>query len=160
MDALLAYDSQTGTLTRKVWRGNTAKAGSVAGYPNSDGHLQVRVHGKKYLAHRLAWLLHTGSWPSKQIDHINGQKDDNRIDNLRECSNAENQQNAGKRSDNTSGVQGVGWHKQAGKWRARIKVNGKQINLGLFHTLAEAAAARAAAKQQYHTFQPTERTVK
>lgn len=157
---LLAYDPKTGVLTWKVARGrfgNAIKAGSVAGTVGGHGYFQVRVHGKRYYAHRLAWLMYTGSWPSKHLDHINGQKTDNRIENLRECSDAQNQQNRGKQANNTSGVQGVCWHKQAKKWHARIEVDGKRINLGLFDTVDEAAQARAAAKAQYHKFQPIDR---
>lgn len=153
---LLAYDPECGLLTWKVSRG-TVKAGSVAGSPNGKGYLQVALHGKDYLAHRLAWLLHTGSWPSQHLDHINGQKTDNRMDNLRECSNAQNQQNRGKPSNNTSGVQGVCWHKRDKKWQAQIAVDGKRINLGYFETIEEAVAARAEAKAHYHTFQQEDR---
>ncbi|WBK39668.1 hypothetical protein [Xanthomonas phage L522] len=109
VDQLLAYDPATGELRWKVARGrhgNACKAGSVAGSVNSRGYIQVGVHGRLYQAHRLAWLLHHGAWPSQQIDHIDRDRTNNRIDNLRECSNSENQQNVGKRSDNKSGVQG------------------------------------------------------
>ncbi|AAP58717.1 49L [Xanthomonas phage Xp10] len=157
VDQLLAYDPETGLLRWKLSRQGPAKAGSVAGTPHIQGYLQVRVHGKDYRAHRLAWLLHTGSWPSQHLDHISGQRDDNRFSNLRECNKSENGQNRGMSSNNTSGVQGVCWHKQTKKWRARIMVQGKHISLGYFTTIEEAAAARAAAKQQYHTFQPVER---
>lgn len=158
VDALLAYDPETGVLRWKVSRRGTAKAGGVAGCLDSgEGYLRVRVHGKRYQAHRLAWLLSTGSWPSQQLDHINGQKTDNRIANLRECSNAQNMQNQGKSSRNSSGVQGVSWDKRDKKWRSYICVNGTQIHIGLFETLEAAATARAEAKQQYHKFQPVER---
>lgn len=156
VDRMLSYDPATGALTWKVSRGN-AKASSVAGTDDGQGYLRVRVQGKKYFAHRLAWLLHTGAWPSQQLDHIDGSRTNNRISNLRECSNAENHQNRGKRSDNSSGVQGVCWHKAAKKWMARIKVDGKQIHIGYFDTIEEATAARTAAKAQYHQFNPTDR---
>ncbi|WQZ00671.1 HNH homing endonuclease [Xanthomonas phage NP1] len=157
VDQLLAYDPATGVLTWKVAKAKRIKVGDVAGSPESGGYLQVRVHGKKYLAHRLAWLLSTCSWPSKHLDHINGVRDDNRFSNLRECSPAENHQNRGKRSDNSSGIPGVGWRKEKKKWQAYIKLNGKQIFLGYFDTIEEAAAARAAAKARHHTFQKFDR---
>ncbi|WBK39666.1 hypothetical protein [Xanthomonas phage L522] len=156
VDKLLSYDPETGLLTWKINRSNV-KAGSVAGSLSHYRYLDVRLHSKLYKAHRLAWLLHTGAWPTDHIDHIDGCRTNNRISNLRECSNAENRQNQKRRSDNTSGVPGVGWHKQAGKWAARIRVNGKTISLGLFDSIEEAAAARAAAKAQYHPFQPIDR---
>ncbi|BAE72736.1 HNH endonuclease family protein [Xanthomonas phage OP1] len=158
VDQLLAYDPETGELRWKMSTNRRIKAGSGAGCVGGNGYLQVKVHGKMYQAHRLAWLLHTGKWPSQQLDHIDGCKTNNRISNLRECSNAENQQNRGKSSNNTSGVPGVYWHKEAKKWRARIMLDGKQISLGLFNTLEEAAAAREAAKAQHHPFQPTDRS--
>ncbi|KOR44999.1 Fis family transcriptional regulator [Xanthomonas oryzae] len=154
---LLSYDSETGQLTWKVAKARRIAVGDVAGCPASGGYLQVRVHGKQYLAHRLAWLLSTGNWPSQHLDHIDGCKTNNKIDNLRECSNAENHQNKGKYKNNTSGVPGVFWDKHAKKWKARIRVQGKLIHLGYFDTLEEAAQARAAAKARYHTFQPTDR---
>ncbi|WP_230078744.1 HNH endonuclease [Xanthomonas oryzae] len=154
---LLSYDSETGQLTWKVAKARRVKVGSVAGSPHSGGYLQVRVHGKQYLAHRLAWLLSTGNWPSQHLDHIDGCKTNNKIDNLRECSNAENHQNRGNNKNNTSGVTGVFWDKHAKKWKAQIKVDGKTIYLGLFNTLEEAAQARAAAKEKYHTFNPVDR---
>ncbi|ABV26559.1 HNH endonuclease [Xanthomonas phage Xop411] len=156
VDQLLAYDPATGELRWKVSRG-TAKAGSVTGCTDSKGYLRVKLHGKLYYAHRLAWLLHTGSWPSKHLDHKNGQKYDNRIENLRECDNLENHQNQKKRSDNISGVTGVSWNKQNSKWQSRICFAGKEIFLGLFTTIEEASAARAAAKQKYHKFQQFDR---
>ncbi|AAP58725.1 57R [Xanthomonas phage Xp10] len=157
VDQLLSYDADTGLLIWKVSRKGTKGIGSVAGCVNGDGYLQVKVHGKLYQAHRLAWFLSKGTWPSQQLDHINGIKTDNRIVNLRECTDAENKQNRGKSSNNTSGVPGVGWHKQRKKWRAQIKVNGKNIHLGWFDTIEEAAAARAAAKEKYHQFNPVDR---
>ncbi|WBK39696.1 HNH endonuclease [Xanthomonas phage L522] len=140
----------------KVDRAPHVNAGSIAGSTNNRGYLQVQVYGKLYKSHRLAWLLHTGKWPSQHIDHINGRKTDNRIENLRECTHAENHQNRGKNKNNTTGVLGVCLEKN-GKWRARICVDGKDIFLGYFETLEAAAAARAEAKKRLHTFNPVAR---
>ncbi|WEL95505.1 HNH homing endonuclease [Xanthomonas phage vB_XooS_NR08] len=115
------------------------------------------MHDKRYKAHRIAWLLHTGQWPSQHLDHIDGARTNNRIDNLRECNKAENSQNKGKYKNCTSGVTGVHWHKRYKKWVAQIRVDGKLIHLGGFDTIEEAAQARAAAKARYHTFNPTDR---
>lgn len=157
VDRLLAYDPATGVLRWKVSNNNRIKVGSVAGSVNGQGYIEVKVLSKQYQAHRLAWLLSTGDWPSQHLDHKNGQRDDNRIGNLRECRRAENMQNMCKYSNNTSGVLGVGFDKTNGKWRARIMVNGKNVHIGYFETLEEASAARAAAKQKYHTFNPVDR---
>lgn len=157
VDRLLAYDQVTGLLTWKVTNSNRAKAGTVTGAVNSVGYLHVCLHYKSYKAHHLAWLLSTGSWPAQQLDHINGNRADNRLDNLRECTVAENHQNKAKYRSNSSGVTGVGWYRPAKKWRAHIVLAGKQIHLGLFETIEEAAAAREKAKQRYHTFNPVDR---
>ncbi|WEL95620.1 HNH homing endonuclease [Xanthomonas phage vB_XooS_NR08] len=81
VDKLLAYEPETGVLTWKVFRGYTAKAGSVAGcLDKTVGYIQVWANGKRYLAHRLAWLLHTGAWPIQHLDHIDGNPSNNRIE--------------------------------------------------------------------------------
>ena len=150
---LLDYNPDTGVFTWRVSRGSV-KSGSVAGSENSEGYLQIRIYGKPYRAHRLAWLYTHGEFPTGQLDHINRVRTDNRISNLRAATNAENTQNRSKRSDNTSGVIGVSWHKRIGKWLAHIKLNGRLKHLGYYGTIEEAAAARAAAKAKLHTFHP------
>jgi hypothetical protein len=119
---------------------------------DTHGYLQGRVAGVLVLAHRAAWALHHGEWPNGQIDHINGNRTDNRIDNLRVVSATENARNATLRADNRSGVPGVGWHSRYKKWTARIGVQGRQKTIGYYATLAEAAAARRVAEteQGYH----------
>lgn len=147
---VLHYDPETGIFTWKVRAANSIKVGDVAGcLGSSTGYLQIRVHSRDYLAHRLAWLYVYGNWPEDQIDHINRIRTDNRIANLREASHKQNLQNASKRSDNTSGHTGVVWNKQCSKWRAKIRHNYREIHLGLFTDLAEAIAARKAAEKLY-----------
>ena len=109
----------------------------------------IRLQSRLHKAHRLAWFYVYGSWPNDQIDHINRNKTDNRIANLREVTNKQNQQNASKRSDNTSGHPGVSWYKRDSKWQARIKHNQKDTHLGYFENLEEAIAARKAAEKLY-----------
>lgn len=92
----------------------------------------------------------TGEWPAEQVDHINGTPDDNRWDNLREASNAENCRNTRRRQNNTSGTKGVTWDARRGKWNANICVNRRYIFLGYFEDIEAAAAAYAAASQKYH----------
>jgi hypothetical protein len=108
-------------------------------------------------AHRLAWFYVHGEFPKCELDHINGVRDDNRISNLRECSRAENMQNAGMFKTNTSGYTGVTWHKQRRKWAAQIWVNNKRMYLGLRESKEDAYALYLEAKAKYHTFQPTPR---
>lgn len=156
-----AYDAGTGVMTwrerslmdfakegaAKMW--NKRYAGKVAGRPNSTGHIQVRIDGRLYYTHRIAWLLTHGNWPTHQIDHINGVTDDNRIANIREVTATENAHNRRKPRSNTSGVLGVRWRKRVSKWQAQIVVNKKYHYLGLFDTIDEAAAARLDAEGKF-----------
>lgn len=152
---VVSYDPTTGVF---VWRStaktrNGVKAGDVAGYYSSKGYRKITIDGREQLAHRLAWLYVHGVWPTNQIDHINGDRADNRIVNLREATNTENQQNRPKPSKaNTSGYPGVSYRKDRGYWRARITVDGALINLGQFATAEAAAAAYQAAKEIHHPF--------
>lgn len=107
-----------------------------------DGYPFGRIYDQQYRAHRVAWFVHTGSWPKNHIDHINGDRTDNRIVNLRDVTRSENQRNQKLDVDNTSGTCGVCWHKQRQKWQARIKINGRSIHLGLFDDIDLAIAAR------------------
>jgi hypothetical protein len=150
----LAYDTDTGVF---VWRRcvtmpnnwNARYAGAVAGCIDTHGYRLIRIDGRLRYAHRLAWLIVTGEWPADQIDHVSGNRADNRIANLRAVSHADNMRNAAMRADNTSGHMGVNWHKAAGKWRAKIKADGRDIHLGLFPDLSDAIAARKAAEITY-----------
>lgn len=147
------YDPETGLLVRLVRTSNCVHVGEVAGCLN-NGYFRVSVNGKRYLLHRLAWFIHYGAWPKDQLDHINRNRTDNRIANLREVDYLENNKNKSMPTRNTSGVVGVCWHRQAQKWQASIMVNQKQIHLGVFDTFEEAVAARKAAEVLYG-FSPT-----
>lgn len=142
---LLHYDPATGIFRWKVSIG-TAKAGDIAGTKQSNGYIRIMIEGKNYLGHRLAWLYVHGYFPEHDIDHINRIKDDNCIENLREVGRQCNARNCGNPKDNTSGVKGIYWHKQHNKWQARIAVNGKKKNLGLYIDFADAVCARHAAE--------------
>lgn len=101
----------------------------------------MSINGRKYAAHRLAWLYVHIKWPAEYIDHINGIKTDNRIANLREASKITNTWNAKRNNRNRSGFKGVSWHKNTGKWQAQITVNGKYKQLGYYNTALEASNA-------------------
>ncbi len=147
--SILHYDPDTGIFTWKVRTSNRVKVGDIAGSQDGQGYLQVRVQSRDYLAHRLAWLYIRGEWPKDQIDHINRNRSDNRIANLREVTNKQNGQNASKSRSNTSGYPGIYWYKPYSKWRARITHNYKDIHLGYFSILEDAIAARKAAEKLY-----------
>lgn len=151
---LIEYDPATGAMlwrqrdehhmpdlrARASW--NARYAGKpVSSYRNEWGYNVFSVGSRKFQAHRVAWAIHYGEWPEDQIDHINRDPADNRIDNLRSVSLAENLRNKGSYRNNTSGYKGVTWHKSSGKWMAQLKVSGRNIHLGLFDDPAEAHAA-------------------
>jgi hypothetical protein len=146
----LDYDSETGVLR---WIGLTSpqsrriKIGEAAGHANTTGHLQIMLHKKMYMAHRLAWLLMTGRWPKDQIDHINGKHADNRWKNLREATQSQNTMNAKKRSAGDR-LKGIYFNRTIKKYCAQIRLNGKATHLGVFKTpeLAHAAYCEAAKK--------------
>lgn len=146
---LLHYDPATGVFTWKVRTSTRVKVGNLAGCPNNEGYLQIRLHSRLHKAHRLAWLYMYGEWPEDQIDHINRNRSDNRISNLRDVSHKQNNQNKSKAGNNTSGHQGVYRYKLDSKWVARIKHNQKNISLGYFTNLEDAISARKAAEKLY-----------
>jgi hypothetical protein len=139
VNKLLAYDPHTGILTWRIARSRWHVPGDIAGSLGGDGYCTIMVDGKAYKAHRLAWLLHTGKWPKQQLDHINRVKDDNRIKNLREVSQAQNKINSNLYRNNKSGYRGVYFHKLTGTWAAGITKDGKSRCLGRFATAEQAS---------------------
>jgi hypothetical protein len=149
LKTLLDYNQDTGLFTWKLYRGGTAKVGDTAGKVEANGYHRIKVNGKLYLAHRLAWFYEYGIWPDKDLDHINRIKTDNRLVNLRVATRSENIQNTGLRKNNSSSVIGVSWNNQKSMWRAYITKDYKQIHLGLFKSKDEAVVARQKAEQTF-----------
>lgn len=147
---ILRYEPLTGKIFWTKCRGGVP-AGSEAGWvDNSSGYLRLSVCGKSRYAHVVAWELYHGAKPKGEIDHINGDKLDNRIDNLRECTPSQNSQNKKIRTDNTSGVKGASWNSARKKWSARVTVNKKVIFLGFFSSLHDAQVEISKCRELHH----------
>jgi hypothetical protein len=110
----------------------------------------IGINRRKFCEHRLAWLFMTGAWPKDYVDHINGDPSDNRWCNLRAADHFQNLQNSKLSKRNSSGHKGVHFHPQSGKWRVRIMVGRRHIQVGMFDSLEDAAAASKAAAEEYH----------
>lgn len=127
--------------------------GKIAGCSEADSngkkYKRVSVGGKRYFVHRLIWFMERGEWPKNEIDHINGNGLDNRIENLRSVDRLENGKNQRKNTRNKSGCVGVMWDKKANKWRGQIKVKGKCIHLGVNIDWFEVVCLRKRAEIKY-----------
>jgi hypothetical protein len=146
---LLSYDPATGEFKWIGRLGTKAVIGSVAGTVSPKGYRVIFVKGQGYMAHRLAWLFITGSEPEDQIDHINGNRDDNRACNLRSVNNAVNCRNKAQPTrNNKSGIRGV--HERNGKYVAAIGFEGRKMVLGNYRTAEHAGEAYALAKRVLH----------
>jgi hypothetical protein len=145
---ILFYDPATGVFTWRVRVSHNTRAGDVAGYtkPGNHGYFVITVKNKVRLAHRLAWLYMTGKHPKHMIDHVDSDKTNNKWENLREATHAQNNCNSKVRAK--SGAKGVQQHYN--KWTAKITVDSRPRYLGLFETKELAAAAYAAAAKKYH----------
>lgn len=138
----LAYCPDTGEFRWRIAKKGTRGLNSVAGNRHHDGYVMICLDYHKHLAHRLVWLYVHGCWPAKCIDHINCDRSDNRLVNLREATPQQNKYNQLRRDRNTTGFKGVqpALGNTAG-WRFVIGHNGESIHLGTFNTAEEAAAA-------------------
>lgn len=151
---LLDYDPETGIL---LWRErygqvvfNGRWAGRAAGSINGDGHRQVEIENTAYMAHRIIWMISYGRWPEEQIDHWDGDPDNNCLGNLREATQFQNQQNRKDKSEHV----GASWHKKKRRWQSRISANGRMRTLGYFDT-AEAAHQRYVQEKALVHYNPT-----
>lgn len=137
---LLEYFPDTGFMVRrKNTRG--ARAGQKCERINELGYSVICIGDRQYLAHRVVWLYTYGEWPNLPIDHINGNRSDNRVENLRLATHSDNQKNRKKGKNNTSGYVGVSWSASHKKWLSSTVLNGKSKFLGRYSTKEEAAIA-------------------
>lgn len=147
---LLTYNECDGLFRWAEDRSRLIKKGEVAGTVNGCGYIKIKINGKQYLGHRLAWLMTYGEWPNGVIDHKNHNRKDNRICNLREATKSTNSHNARKPINNTSGVKGVHWCKRKNAWIAKVQLMGKITEAGKFSSLSEAASAVMALRIRLH----------
>lgn len=147
---VLAYDPETGVFTWRIHRASNARAGDVAG-TSDNGYIKIWIDGRQYRAHRLAWLYVHGVWPAHEIDHINRDKTDTRIANLRPVTRKQNCENQSALRPNTSGHRGVSWNTRQREWIAQIKHKRQGYHLGGFDRLEDAIAARLRAEARLFT---------
>lgn len=145
-----SYNTDTGIFIRLTFRSPKALISKEAGSKTSQGYLSVYFDTRSYLLHRLAWLYVYGEWPKHQIDHINHDRTDNRLCNLRAVTHKDNGRNAKKPSTNTSGCVGIHFRKDANKWRPVIMVNNKNISLGYYKNKEDAIKVRKEAEIKYN----------
>lgn len=146
---LIYYDPIAGTFTWRVTR-SKARAGKPAGVRDGDGYLLIRIDGVLYRACRLAWFYVHSVWPEKMIDHKNLDKGDDRLCNLREANDSQNNSNRRATRGSASGLKGVSWYSRERRWVAAIKVNGKRRCLGYFRDPKAAHRAYVAAISATH----------
>jgi hypothetical protein len=137
---VLSYDPDTGSFTWRITKGRAATGARAGSADHINGYRILSVFGRAYPEHRLAWLYVHGTLPSGDLDHINGDRADNRIANLRQATRSQTNMNA-KARRSRSGLKGACWNAQAQRWAGRIKLDGKQKHLGSFATAQEAHAA-------------------
>jgi len=143
------FEYRDGVLYWKVAKAKRIKAGDAAGCLNATGYLCTRINEKKYRNHRIIFLMHYGYLP-QFLDHIDGNRLNNRIENLRPATLGENSRNARIGKRNTSGFKGVSWSTSAKKWQAQLMINRKAKYLGVFKTVEEAAEAVKKAREELH----------
>jgi hypothetical protein len=149
------YDQESGEFRWLIIRGRASKS-YTAGSKHRNGYLSFMIGGRRYSAHRIAWLFVHGEWPPNLIDHINGDKADNRISNLRLATKSQNGANRRKSKNNVSGFKGVTWIKRSQKWQAQLYVNGQMKYLGTFDQVEDASEAyRAGAIKHFGEFANT-----
>lgn len=149
LSMIFSYDATTGSVFWKIKPKQTkVKPGDVAGSVKANGYVRIQYKGELLSAHRVAWALYYGAWPAMFLDHKNRDRSDNRIENLRECTHAENMRNRPKANSNKTGFKGV--CEESGRFRACIAINNKKVRLGSFRSPEDASLAYQRAAKQLH----------
>ena len=151
LEKVLRYDANTGLLYWTVFIYRIKKPGDLAGHHNSSGYIEIRYNRTTYQAHRIAWYLHTGADPGiLQVEHIDTNKTNNKIQNLRLATAAQNSRNKGKKSGTLSQYKGVTFSARHDKWVSQIQIGGKTTNLGYFTDELEAHRTYCLAAVEIH----------
>ena len=149
LEELFDYQPESGLFFRKQ-KNSRAKAGSIAGHIKDNGYIAINVDGGKYHAHRLAWIYINGCEPSGDIDHIDGDRTNNRISNLRNVSRSTNLENIKKAKSHNKSTGILGAYPSGNGFTSKIQVKGKTYHLGSFKTVEQASTAYMEAKRKYH----------
>jgi hypothetical protein len=155
LKSVLNYDLNTGLFVWVKPTGDRVKSGQIAGSLRPDGYVFTQINKRRFMNHRLAWLYVNGVWPSDEIDHIDGDRSNNRISNLRPATSKQNKENTSIRSTNTSGHKGVHWDKSRQKWMAFVVHNRKFHNVGRFENVNDAITATKQARDALFTHHNT-----
>lgn len=143
----ISYDMGSGTLVWRTTKGRAIK-GEKVGWLSKHGYIEAQVQGKRFKAHHLVWYIHHGYFP-KQLDHIDGDRTNNKIENLRECTTVENARNR-KKKNNRALPRNVYHAKTKGKYRVYLTIEGKQISFGTFSDLRLADSVAKQARELYY----------
>lgn len=150
LHSILNYDPVSGAFTWRVRKAFRTIIGAKAGRVTKLGYCVILIDRRNYMAHRLAWLYVHGNWPNQKLDHIDRDKQNNAISNLREATQAQNCYNRKRAINSTSGFKGVTYRRSSGKWNAQIGCAGKRFNLGLYDTPEAAHQAYCDAAKHFH----------
>jgi hypothetical protein len=148
LKSILDYDLDTGIFTWKVSKANRTKVGDVAGW-SYNGYREIEINNKAYKAHRLAWLYVYGEMPKNLVDHVDGNRSNNKISNLREATYQENSENYKTPKTNKSGVKNVSWYKSLNKWVVSISIRKTKKTVGYYDDLELAELVAIEARNKY-----------
>ena len=150
VESWLSYDPDAGIFRWKQLPSNRVQIGDIAGFLNDQGYRLIGIDGITYRAHRLAWLMATGIDSIREIDHVDRDRSNNRFSNLREATHGENHRNRTAQVNNLLGIKGIHWEAARNRYRAQIKLDGKNRFIGRYIRLEDAIAARNQATIELH----------
>ena len=150
LKTIFDYNPEDGLFRWKISPNRRIPVGTIVGSKDKDGYIYTKIDGKHYKLHRLVFVYMFDRMPSIFVDHINGQVNDNRLSNLRECDTFQNRHNSKLYSSNTSEIKGVSWQKDKKRWLARVRVNNKIVFLGYFTNKEDASIIVKKKREELH----------